>query len=93
MRLAQAAGCRFVARRPACSGQVDTDVDTDQLALHMLDQGWLLAPGALFRQPAAQHLHAHQLRHHAGRGILAGVRARARDALAGSGAAQARPPA
>ena len=30
-------------------------MDTDQLALRMLDQGWLLAPGALFhasRQPS-----------------------------------------
>jgi DNA-binding transcriptional MocR family regulator len=27
---------------------VDTGVDTEQLALRMLDQGYLLAPGALF---------------------------------------------
>lgn len=55
VRLAEQAGCRFAAAPAGLFGWVDTDVDTDQLALRMLDQGYLLAPGALFhasRQPS-----------------------------------------
>lgn len=55
VRLASAAGCRFAAPPAGLFGWVDTGVDTDQLALRMLDEGYLLAPGALFhasRQPS-----------------------------------------
>ncbi len=55
VRLAQAAGCRFVSEPAGLFGWVDTGVDTDQLALRLLDEGYLLAPGALFhatRQPS-----------------------------------------
>lgn len=48
VRLAQAHGCRFVAPPAGLFGWVDTGVDTDALAQRMLDQGYLLAPGALF---------------------------------------------
>ncbi|HOB65646.1 PLP-dependent aminotransferase family protein [Ottowia sp.] len=48
VRLAQQAGCRFAAEPAGLFGWVDTGVDTDALALRMLDQGYLLAPGALF---------------------------------------------
>ena len=54
-RLALQHGCTFAAEPAGLFGWVDTDVDTDQLALRMLDQGYLLAPGALFhasRQPS-----------------------------------------
>ncbi len=47
-RLAQQAGCRFAAEPAGLFGWVDTGVDTEQLALRMLDHGYLLAPGALF---------------------------------------------
>ncbi|WP_198971604.1 aminotransferase-like domain-containing protein [Xylophilus sp. ASV27] len=55
VKLALAAGCRFVAEPMGVFGWVDTGVDTDLLAQRMLDDGWLLAPGALFnatRQPS-----------------------------------------
>ncbi len=55
VKLARAAGCRFVAEPAGLFGWVDTGVDTDLLAQRMLDGGWLLAPGALFhasRQPS-----------------------------------------
>ena len=55
VRLAQAAGCRFVTEPAGLFGWVDTGVDTDQLAVRLLDEGYLLAPGALFhaeRQPS-----------------------------------------
>ena len=48
VKLAQAAGCRFVAEPSGLFGWVDTGVDTERLALAMLDEGWLLAPGSLF---------------------------------------------
>lgn len=48
VRLAQQAGCRFVAEPQGLFGWVDTGVDTEALALRMLDEGYLLAPGALF---------------------------------------------
>lgn len=52
VRLAQEYGCRFVTEPAGLFGWVDTGVDTDTLAQLMLDEGYLLAPGALFH---AQH--------------------------------------
>ena len=55
VKLALAHGCRFVAEPAGLFGWIDTDVDTDALAQRMLDEGYLLAPGALFhagRQPS-----------------------------------------
>jgi DNA-binding transcriptional MocR family regulator len=46
--LALASGCQFAAPPAGLFGWVDTGVDTDTLAQRMLDQGYLLAPGALF---------------------------------------------
>ncbi len=48
VRLAEAAGCRFAAPPRGLFGWVDAGVDTERLAEAMLDDGWLLAPGALF---------------------------------------------
>ena len=48
VRLALAAGCHFAAEPRGLFGWVDTGVDTDALAQRMLDEGYLLAPGALF---------------------------------------------
>jgi len=48
VKLAQAAGCTFVAPAAGLFGWVDTGVDTDALAQRMLDLGYLLAPGGLF---------------------------------------------
>ena len=48
VRLAEAAGCRFAALPRGLFGWVDVGVDTERLAQLMLDDGWLLAPGALF---------------------------------------------
>ena len=45
---ALAAGCRFVTPPQGLFGWVDVGLDTEALALAMLDQGWLLAPGTLF---------------------------------------------
>jgi DNA-binding transcriptional MocR family regulator len=55
VKLALAAGCSFAAEPAGMFGWVDTGVDTDRLAQRMLDEGTLLAPGALFhasRQPS-----------------------------------------
>ena len=55
VRLATEAGCRFAAPPQGLFGWVDTGVDTEALAQRMLDQGYLLAPGALFharREPS-----------------------------------------
>ncbi len=52
-RLAVQAGCRFVAEPAGLFGWVDTGVDTDQLAQRTLDEGYLLAPGALFHATQA----------------------------------------
>ena len=66
---------RFAAEPAGLFGWVDTGVDTDALAQRMLDEGYLLAPGALFHARAqAQHADAHQLRDHAGRGVLEEIR-------------------
>jgi DNA-binding transcriptional MocR family regulator len=54
VKLALAHGCSFAAPPAGLFGWVDTGVDTDALAQRMLDEGYLLAPGALFhagRQP------------------------------------------
>jgi len=48
VKLALNAGCQFVAEPAGLFGWVDTGVDTDALAQRMLDEGYLLAPGALF---------------------------------------------
>ena len=48
VKLALAAGCRFVAEPAGLFGWLDTGVDTEALAQRMLDEGYLLAPGALF---------------------------------------------
>jgi DNA-binding transcriptional MocR family regulator len=47
-RLATEAGCRFVTPPQGLFGWIDVGVDTERLAQAMLDDGWLLAPGALF---------------------------------------------
>ncbi|WP_353234264.1 PLP-dependent aminotransferase family protein [Diaphorobacter ruginosibacter] len=54
VRLALEAGCTFAAEPAGMFGWVETGVDTDMLAQRMLDEGYLIAPGALFhatRQP------------------------------------------
>jgi DNA-binding transcriptional MocR family regulator len=48
VKLAVQAGCTFAAEPAGLFGWVDTGVDTDILAQRMLDDGYLLAPGALF---------------------------------------------
>ena len=48
VQLALAQGCTFAAEPAGLFGWVDTGVDTDALAQRMLDEGYLLAPGALF---------------------------------------------
>ena len=48
VKLALQSGCSFAAEPAGLFGWVDTGVDTDVLAQHMLDDGYLLAPGALF---------------------------------------------
>jgi len=53
VKLAQAAGCRFVSEPAGLFGWVDTGVDTEALAQRMLDEGYLLAPGALFHAARA----------------------------------------
>ena len=55
VQLALEAGCTFAAEPGGMFGWVETGVDTDVLAQRMLDEGYLLAPGALFhasRQPS-----------------------------------------
>lgn len=54
VQLALEAGCTFAAEPAGMFGWVETGVDTDVLAQRMLDEGYLIAPGALFhasRQP------------------------------------------
>jgi DNA-binding transcriptional MocR family regulator len=48
VKLAMAQGCTFASPPVGLFGWVDTGVDTDVLAQRMLDEGYLLAPGALF---------------------------------------------
>ena len=55
VKLALAHGCTFAAEPAGLFGWVETFVDTDALSQRMLDEGYLLAPGALFhasRQPS-----------------------------------------
>jgi DNA-binding transcriptional MocR family regulator len=55
VKLALAHGCSFSASPAGLFGWVETGVDTDALSQRMLDEGYLLAPGALFhaeRQPS-----------------------------------------
>ena len=55
VKLAMAHGCIFAAEPAGLFGWVDTGTDTELLAHRMLDEGYLLAPGALFhaaRQPS-----------------------------------------
>jgi DNA-binding transcriptional MocR family regulator len=47
-RLAVAHGCTFAAEPAGLFGWVDTGTDTELLSQRMLDEGYLLAPGALF---------------------------------------------
>ena len=42
------AGARFVTPPQGLFGWVDVGTDTESLAQRMLDEGWLIAPGALF---------------------------------------------
>jgi DNA-binding transcriptional MocR family regulator len=48
LKLAEQYDCRFAATPRGLFGWVDVGVDTERLARIMLDDGWLLAPGALF---------------------------------------------
>jgi DNA-binding transcriptional MocR family regulator len=48
VKLALAAGCQLKAEPSGLFGWVDTGVDTEALAQRMLDEGYLIAPGALF---------------------------------------------
>jgi DNA-binding transcriptional MocR family regulator len=48
VRLARQAGARFVAEPAGLFGWVETGVDTERLAQAMLDDGYLIAAGALF---------------------------------------------
>jgi DNA-binding transcriptional MocR family regulator len=47
-KLALSHGCTFAAEPAGLFGWVDTGVDTDTLAQRLLDEGYLIAPGALF---------------------------------------------
>ena len=56
VKLALSHGCTFAAEPAGLFGWVDTGTDTEALAQRMLDEGYLLAPGALFhaaRQPSS----------------------------------------
>jgi DNA-binding transcriptional MocR family regulator len=48
VKLALQYGCTFASEPVGLFGWVDTGVDTDALSQRMLDEGYLLAPGALF---------------------------------------------
>ena len=48
VKLAISHGCTFAAAPAGLFGWVDTGVDTDTLACQLLDEGYLIAPGALF---------------------------------------------
>lgn len=48
VRLVREAGCHFVAPPAGLFGWVDVGTDTEALAQALLDDGWLIAPGALF---------------------------------------------
>jgi DNA-binding transcriptional MocR family regulator len=48
VKLAEQHGGRFVTPPRGLFGWLDVGTDTERLAQRMLDEGWLLAPGALF---------------------------------------------
>ncbi|HKX40997.1 MAG TPA: PLP-dependent aminotransferase family protein [Burkholderiaceae bacterium] len=48
VKLAESHGCRFAAPPRGLFGWVDVGVDTERLAQVLLDDDWLIAPGALF---------------------------------------------
>ncbi|MDC8784951.1 aminotransferase-like domain-containing protein [Roseateles koreensis] len=48
LRLAVSAGCQAVTPAAGLFGWIDTGMDTERLAQRMMDQNWLIAPGALF---------------------------------------------
>lgn len=48
VKLAEHHGGRFVTPPRGLFGWIDVGTDTERLAQRMLDEGWLLAPGALF---------------------------------------------
>ena len=52
-KLAQGAGCQFVTEPAGLFGWVDTGVDTEALAQRLLDEGYLIAPGAVFHAARA----------------------------------------
>jgi len=53
VKLALQHGCSFASEPVGLFGWVDTGVDTDVLSQRMLDEGYLLAPGALFHADRA----------------------------------------
>jgi DNA-binding transcriptional MocR family regulator len=53
VKLALAHGCSFATEPVGLFGWVQTGVDTDVLSQRMLDEGYLLAPGALFHAERA----------------------------------------
>ena len=48
VKLALAHGCKFAAEPAGLFGWMDAGVDTDLLSQRLLDEGYLIAPGALF---------------------------------------------
>jgi DNA-binding transcriptional MocR family regulator len=48
VKLALASGCTLASEPAGLFGWVDTGVDTDALLQRLLDQGYMIAPGALF---------------------------------------------
>ncbi|MFY7866600.1 PLP-dependent aminotransferase family protein [Roseateles sp.] len=48
VRLAEAAGCHFVTPPQGLFGWIDVGVDTERMAMRLLDAGWTTAPGMLF---------------------------------------------
>ena len=53
VKLALAHGCSFASEPVGLFGWVETGVDTEHLSQRMLDEGYLLAPGALFHADRA----------------------------------------
>lgn len=53
VKLALAHGCSFASKPVGLFGWVETGVDTEHLSQRMLDEGYLLAPGALFHADRA----------------------------------------
>ena len=57
VRLARAAGAQFSAEPAGLFGWIDTGVDTERLAQLLLDDGYLIATGALFDPERAPSTH------------------------------------